>query len=256
MNEALDGTNADTNKVVTTDSNDKEGDGVEHDEVEEGNEKKRQKTSSVWLEFKEVSLSDGSKKVECVHCKRKLVITTSKSTTHFKRHLSTCVQWKIYHNQQQRINFQPVNTGGDVQILHAFTDGKFDMEKMRKAAAHWILMHEHPFSIMEEEGFNMMQKCGMPEWEKTSHDTIKKYCMQVYETEKKKLKVLLKTVSKISLTTDLWKSSNQKIEYMVLTAHFIDCNWRLQKRVINFVHIPPPRRGVEIADCIFKCLKE
>ncbi|XP_039142535.1 zinc finger BED domain-containing protein RICESLEEPER 2-like [Dioscorea cayenensis subsp. rotundata] len=43
---------------------------------------------------------------------------------------------------------------------------------------------------------------------------------------------------------------------MVLTAHFIDHNWRLQKRVINFVRLPPPRRGVEIADGIFKCLKE
>ncbi|XP_022737224.1 zinc finger BED domain-containing protein RICESLEEPER 2-like [Durio zibethinus] len=108
----------------------------------------------------------------------------------------------------------------------------------------------------KEEGFNMMQKRGMPEWEKVSRNTIKKDCMQVYEAEKKKLKALLKTVSKISLTTDLWKSSNQKIEYMVLTAHFVDSNWRLQKHVISFVHIPHHRRSVEITDCIFKCLKE
>ena len=117
-----------------------------------------------------------------------------------------------------------INTSGDAQILHVLTDGKFNMEKMRKAVAHWILMYEQPFSIMEEEGFNMMQKCGMLEWEKTSCNTIKKDCMQVYEAKKKKLKGLLKNINKISLTTDLWKSSNQKIEYMVLTAHFIDCN--------------------------------
>ncbi|KAL3532969.1 hypothetical protein ACH5RR_006490 [Cinchona calisaya] len=30
----------------------------------------------------------------------------------------------------------------------------------------------------------------------------------------------------------------------------------LQKRVLSFVHIPPPRRGVEISDAIFKCIKE
>ena len=94
--------------------------------------KKRKKSSFVWLEFKEVSLSDGSKKVKCVHCKRKLVITASKSTTHFKRHLATCVQWKNYQNQQQRINFQSVNTVGDVQILLTHTDGKFDMEKWER----------------------------------------------------------------------------------------------------------------------------
>ncbi|GER37196.1 BED zinc finger [Striga asiatica] len=70
------------------------------------------------------------------------------------------------------------------------------------------------------------------------------------------MKSMLKKVNKISLTTDLWKSKNQKIEYMVITRHWIDSNWRLQKRVLNFVHIPPPRRAVEIADAIYKCLKD
>ncbi|KAK9676112.1 hypothetical protein RND81_11G055100 [Saponaria officinalis] len=68
--------------------------------------------------------------------------------------------------------------------------------------------------------------------------------------------MLLKGVDKISLTTDLWKSKPQKIEYMVLTGHFVDCEWKLQKRVLNFVHLPPPRKGRDIANCIFKCLKE
>ena len=70
------------------------------------------------------------------------------------------------------------------------------------------------------------------------------------------MKSLLKSVNKISVTTDMWRSTNQKIEYMVLTGHFIDSNWRLQKRVLSFVHLPPPHRGVEIADNIYKCLKE
>ncbi|XP_068650889.1 uncharacterized protein [Aristolochia californica] len=47
-------------------------------------------------------------------------------------------------------------------------------------------------------------------------------------------------INKISLTTNLWKSKNQNIEYMVITGHFIDSNWKLQKRVLSFVHVPPP----------------
>ena len=93
------------------------------------------------------------------------------------------------------INFQLVNICSDLQILHALIDDKFDTKKMRKATAHWKLMYEHPFSIMEEEGFNMIQKCGMCEQEKTSHNTIKKDCMEVYEAENKKLKALLKIVN-------------------------------------------------------------
>ena len=67
--------------------------------------------------------------------------------------MATCVQQKIYQNQQQRINFQPVNKGGDVQILHGLTDGKFDMKKMKEATAHWILMHEHLFFDYERKRF-------------------------------------------------------------------------------------------------------
>ncbi|XP_031250241.1 zinc finger BED domain-containing protein RICESLEEPER 2-like [Pistacia vera] len=74
--------------------------------------------------------------------------------------------------------------------------------------------------------------------------------------EKQKLKTLLKGVRRISLTTDLWNSDNQKLEYIVLTGHWIDDNWKLNKRVLNFVHLPIPKGGVQIADAIYKCLAE
>ncbi|KAL0430518.1 UNVERIFIED_CONTAM: hypothetical protein Sradi_0677800 [Sesamum radiatum] len=126
--------------------------------------------------------------------------------------------------------------------------GKSDMEKMKESVAHWIMMHEHPFSIVED-GFNLMQRRGMPEWRGMTKNTTKTYFINVYELEKK-LKSLLKNINKISLTTDCWKSKNQKIKYMVITGHWIDESWQLQKRVLNFVHIPPPRQGLEIANAI------
>ncbi|XP_024990657.1 zinc finger BED domain-containing protein RICESLEEPER 2-like [Cynara cardunculus var. scolymus] len=43
---------------------------------------------------------------------------------------------------------------------------------------------------------------------------------------------------------------------MVITAHFVDLDWNLQKRVINFVHLPLLCKGVNIADCILTCLRE
>ncbi|GJU64350.1 zinc finger BED domain-containing protein RICESLEEPER 2-like protein [Tanacetum coccineum] len=97
------------------------------------------------------------------------------------------------------------------------------------------------------------------EWECTSLASIKNDCVKVYEIEKKKLKNYLKGINKISVTTvttDMWKSTNQKIEYMVLTWHFVDSNWRLQKRVLSFIHLPPPHRGTDIADNLYKCFKD
>ena len=66
---------------------------------------------------------------------------------------------------------------------------------------------------------------------------------------------MLKSVDKISITTDIWRSG-QKISYMVITSHFIDSAWQLQKRVLNFVDIPPPHSGIAVADALWKCLCE
>nr|KAJ0225102.1 hypothetical protein LSAT_V11C100042420 [Lactuca sativa] len=170
----------------------------------------------------------------------------------------TCAPKAAHDLKQQKITLQAVDSGCNQEkhVTPALTDGKFDMMKMRESIAHWILMHEHPFTIVEEEGFNMMQKRGMLEWENVSRVSIKKYCEKVFEIEKNKLKNLLKSISKISVTTDMWKSTNQKIEYMVLTGHFVDSNWQLQKRVLSFIHLPPPHRGLEIADNRYKCFKD
>ncbi|XP_057791041.1 zinc finger BED domain-containing protein RICESLEEPER 2-like [Salvia miltiorrhiza] len=215
--------------------------------------KKRQKTSKVWLEF---NVIDAVNKAECKHCKSRLSILKSKSTTHLSRHLACCLKRKLNQKQQQKISLEPINENSVSMASIALTDGKFDMRKMREAIAHWILMHEHPFTIVEEEGFNMMQKRAALDWEKVSRNTIKKDCTQVYDIERKKLMAQLKNINKISVTTDLWRSTNQKIEYMVLTGHFVDSCWKLQKRVLSFVHLPPPHRGVEIADNLYKCMKD
>ncbi|KAK9740904.1 hypothetical protein RND81_03G069700 [Saponaria officinalis] len=102
---------------------------------------------------------------------------------------------------------------------------------MREVVAHWILMHEHPFSILEEEGYNLMMKRARPEWTRISRNTGKTDCIKVYEQEKKKLKTLLGHIGKICLTTDLWQSSPQKMEYMVIN-------------------------GPQLANAIYKCLQD
>ncbi|XP_052627235.1 zinc finger BED domain-containing protein RICESLEEPER 2-like [Lactuca sativa] len=127
-------------------------------------------------------------------------------------------------------------------------DTKYDENKMREPIANWILSTEQPFATVEDVMFVKMMKTATPLFEKVSRVTITSECFKVYEHEKKRLKALTKAASKISLTTDCWKSSHQKIEYMVITAHFVDHNWRLQKRVLSFVHVPPPRNAVDIAD--------
>ena len=67
-------------------------------------------------------------------------------------------------------------------------------------------------------------------------------------------KVFEETRPRVCLTKDTW-TSIQKIHYMFFTAHFIDRNWILHKRIINFFPISS-HKGVDMAACITNCLLE
>lgn len=220
---------------------------------------KRKRQSTVWKDLMEPELVNKKWKVKCKHCLLSLSVLKSGSTTHYKRHLDKCPKKLLNLRQQSMINFMPSNSASATpcsSFVSALHSGHLDMNSMREGIAHWIIMHEKPFSVVEEEGFNMMLKRGIPQWKSVSRHTIRCDAFKTYESERKKLKDVLKKIEKISLTTDLWRSKPQKIEYMVVTGHYIDQQWKLQKRILSFVHLPPPRKGRDIANCLFKCLKE
>ncbi|XP_015962323.1 zinc finger BED domain-containing protein DAYSLEEPER-like [Arachis duranensis] len=230
------------------DNNEGENQSGEDKEVEDNEDKgvihknKRKKTFFVWQHFKEVKSSNGVVKNQCVNCKRKYAITYSKATSQLNRHLKNNYPGyrKMVLAKQKKLNFPQSDSAGHPNFIgHMLvTPGrKYDHARQREETAHWLMMHEHSFSIVEEFGFSLMMKCNNTTYEKIGRKTLKSDCLKVYEAEKKKLK-------------------NQKIEYMVITGHYIDTNWILQKRVLSFVYVPPPRRGVDIADAIFKCLIE
>ena len=56
----------------------------------------------------------------------------------------------------------------------------------------------------------------------------------------------------VCLTTDCW-TSVQNLNYLCLTAHFIDRDWKLQKRIINFCLIKN-HKGETIGRKIERCL--
>ena len=131
---------------------------------------------------------------------------------------------------------------------------KYDQSKIREVLSHMIMVHELPFSFVEYEVFNLLMKTATPHYQLVSQATVIKDCFDAYEVEKKKVSTLLKSTNKVSGTTNIWKSTNQKVSYMVFTSHFIDSNWKLQKPALNFCNIPPPYFGVSICDALRKCL--
>ena len=115
-------------------------------------------------------------------------------------------------------------------------------------------MHERPFSMVKDEVLMWAFKYANQDFKRGSRKMARSDCLKLYEAEKSVLKKLLTQVSKVGIITDMSKSSHQVAEYMVVNGHFVDTLWKLQKSVLNFVKVPIPRRGVYIANAIFKCL--
>ncbi|KAG8374690.1 hypothetical protein BUALT_Bualt10G0022100 [Buddleja alternifolia] len=221
---------------------------------------KRAKTSQLWKHFEEGKDKDGLVQLFCIHCKNVFKKPKTGATSHLGRHLKSCsVKLRAEALEesgsltQSHISFPKSNV--DLSSVPAF-DGKFDMEKVKVEIAKWIMIHEYAFSVVEDEWYTIMMKRTNPEFVPMSRTTIRNQCVKIYENEKKKLKNEFKYVNKMSITTDCWKSKNQKIEYLAITGHWIDQNWLLQKRVLNLVEVPPPRRGVDIANVIWRCLED
>lgn len=85
-----------------------------------------------------------------------------------------------------------------------------------------------PFSIVDDEGFKEYSWELNPEFIMPSRWTVARDCISLFEQEVEKVKKMLKGQT-ISLTTDTW-SSVQNINYMCLTAHWIDDTFDLQKK--------------------------
>lgn len=77
-----------------------------------------------------------------------------------------------------------------------------------------------------------------------------------YMREKEKLKHVFATIrNRVCLTSDLWTACTSE-GYICLTAHFVDNDWKLNSKILNFFSYAPPHSGVKLAAKLFEFLKE
>ena len=114
-------------------------------------------------------------------------------------------------------------------------------------------MDELSFMFVEREGFKNFCNVMQPRFQLVSRTTMARDCLDLYTREKKKLKsALASSTQRICLTTDCW-TSIQNMGYMCLTAHFIDNDWKLHKRIINF-SLLSSHKGVAISQAVEACM--
>jgi hypothetical protein len=101
----------------------------------------------------------------------------------------------------------------------------FSAQECRKVLAKIIILDELPFRKVDGEDFKMFVKTLQPKFYIPSRVTVAKDYWDVYTEEKSKLKRVLKSQC-VCLTTDAW-TSVQNLNYMCLTAHWVDFDWKL-----------------------------
>ncbi|KAK8676137.1 hypothetical protein V6N13_034191 [Hibiscus sabdariffa] len=210
--------------------------------------KKQQPRAACWNHFSKFVTEGGENRARCIHCDNTYSMEIEGSTTNLNNHLKTCLkepQGNIVDLKQSELAFAKTTSDPESETTTLST-WKFDANAIRKALIHMIIVDELPFRIVDGEGFKVFLSIACPRYHLPSRYTVRRDCLNLFKSMKRSMKNSFgKDTSKICLTTDTW-TSLQRVSYMVLTAHWIEDEWMLQKRIINFFLISA-HRGVKYA---------
>jgi hypothetical protein len=98
--------------------------------------------------------------------------------------------------------------------------------------AEYVIESETPFRHVESHLFIKWKNLVESRFKLPCRIILQKDCMKVYKREKLALKNVL-CGKRVCITTDTW-TSIQKLNYMCVTAHFIDRDWIQYKKIIIF----------------------
>jgi hypothetical protein len=171
-------------------------------------------------------------------------------------HVRTCAKYRSIKAKQDKGQTKftfgaKSGEGGSNSLLIA----KYDEKKIRNALTEMIIEDEMPFIAVEGRGFQKFMSIVEPRFKVPSRITMMRDCVKMYLKTKSDLKqMFITTGQRVCVTTDTW-TSIQNMNYMCVTAHFIDSTWKLHKRLLAF-RLVGDHRGITIGRELYECLLE
>lgn len=121
---------------------------------------------------------------------------------------------------------------------------KFDKERCHRELVKIFIIMELLLRLVEHEAFIKFLSILQPKFNVISCATLICDILTLWDMEKIKLKSFISQhCQRVWLTTDTW-ISNQNLRYMCLIAHFIDNNWKLSNKILNFCQVTGHSRKV------------
>jgi hypothetical protein len=128
---------------------------------------------------------------------------------------------------------------------------------MREELARFMIADELPISFAESRYFTrFVQKALNPQYRPVSRNTCKADMLKVFRRFKDELINQFSTVNfTIACTSDLWTGCND-LSYFCVTAHYIDNQWQLNKRIIAFCVLDSLHTASNICNALINVFKE
>ena len=231
--------------------------------------KRRKKKSIVWEHFTIETVSAGCRRAYCKQCNQSFAYSTGSKvagTSHLKRHIAKGTCPALLRNQDKNQlspytpNSRTGNSTSDPPKRRYRTSSTpqimFDADRCRHEIARMIIMHDYPLHMVEHPGFLTFVQNLQPQFNMVSFNTVQGDCVATYLTEKLHLIKFIEGIpGRVCLALDLWTSS-QSVGYVFITGHFIDSDWKLQKRLLNVVMEPYPDSDTACSHAVAVCLHD
>ncbi|CAN1125830.1 Zinc finger BED domain-containing protein DAYSLEEPER [Linum perenne] len=224
--------------------------------------KRRRKKSVVWEHFTIETVGDGCRRACCKQCKQSFAYSTGSKvagTSHLKRHIAKGTCLALLRNQgHQMLTYTP-GTGGNGGTNEtpkrryrspSTSYFPFDSDRCRHEIAKMIIMHDYPLHMVEHAGFVTFVQNLQPRFGMVSFNSVQGDCVATYLREKQNVMKFIEGLpGRVSLTLDMWTSS-ESIGYVFITGHFIDTDWKPQKRLLNVEMEPYPDSDAALSHAV------
>jgi hypothetical protein len=132
----------------------------------------------------------------------------------------------------------------------------FDPQVSRERLVDFCIHPEIPFNKFEDPYCQPFIDSLRPEFKVKGRQTIRDDCFKKYNQMKKDLQDELNSLSSpVCITSDMWTSSHN-LGYMAVTAHYIDADSSLKKKIISFKEVKYPHTGYAIEEAIVSSLTD
>ncbi|KAL5757834.1 hypothetical protein ACOSP7_020445 [Xanthoceras sorbifolium] len=187
---------------------------------------------------------------ECNRCGAKIAYNSENGETDVLRdHLDNECEEYGSRKRQKFINFETDESGCSSNLVAVGVS----KEACIDACTRMVILNALPFRFVEGEGFHKFWSAAYPKSGPPSWKAIARGVWRLYLHEKELLRSMFSSnKQRVSLSVDYWTSIDNT-EYMVLTSHFIDDEWQLHKKILNFC-VVPDHKGETIGKIIESCL--